>query len=249
MLRPAWRSSRALQRGFAQKAKQQQQQQRKGARGKQQKRAPYQEPQPPPVALTKEQEGVVALMKRFWKTYTHPPKPERTAEELAAMQALMKDYSRRTLREHRMHMKKFNDILRLRQAALKVLPEPLLREAYKPLSELTLDDVAFPVDLPMPTDTPPIANFQEKVAAAEAAILEEDALLQREADAKAKRLEREERARQRAHDAGQQGGEAHSSDAKPGSEQGESGRGRRRAKGPRRDESEEDGGGSGTPAS
>mmetsp|Transcript_262 Transcript_262/g.783 ORF Transcript_262/g.783 Transcript_262/m.783 type:complete len:209 (+) Transcript_262:112-738(+) len=162
----------------------------KAAGGKKQAAKKKRPPKVESVTLGKEETDVLDLLKRCILGRNVAPKPQRTPEEVREMRAYMQEHSRRTLRETRARLKGWNDLVKLKLAATRALPGPLRREAETPAHKLAFTDLALPCDRLVPTDTPPIKGFKEKVAAAEKAIIEEDALAQREADAEAKRRAR-----------------------------------------------------------
>lgn len=158
-----------------------------GARSKAKKK----EPEAP---LSREQTAYLGVLRTALYGDGTPPKVERSAAELAEMQAAAKDYSRNTLREERARIQRMGELLRLQRAAIGALPPALRAEAETPFESLPWYEQAFPYDMLKPTETPPIDDFQAKVAAAEAAILEEQAAEQREAEAARKARARAERA-------------------------------------------------------
>lgn len=119
---------------------------------------------------------------------------ERTAAELAEMQAATKEYARNCLREERARVQRLGELIRLRRAAVAALPPALRAEAETPFEQLPWYEQAFPFDVLKPTETPPIDGFAAKVEAAEAAILEEQASAQRAAEAERKRRATAQRA-------------------------------------------------------
>lgn len=146
------------------------------------------------VPLSREQTAYLGVLRTALYGEGKPPMVERTAAELAEMQAAAKDYSRKTLLEERARLQRMNELLRLQRAAIAALPAALRAEAETPFEDLPWFEQAFPFDMLKPTETPPIDDFQAKVAAAEAAIIEEQAAEQRVAEAERKRQARAERA-------------------------------------------------------
>lgn len=146
------------------------------------------------VVLSKEQQGRAEMHHYVMYGDGKQQKPKRTAEELAEMQAHSKEYSRRMLQLSRARNKRLGELIRLQDAAVAALPEGRLRaEADTPDDELPWYDYEFPYDDLMPTETPPIDDFEAKVAAAEEAIVEERAAAARAAEAERKREERARR--------------------------------------------------------
>jgi hypothetical protein len=121
-------------------------------------------------------------------------KPVRTEAELAEMQSAAKAFSRATIREERARIQRLGELLRLKHAAIAALPPVLRAEAETPFEQLPWHDQVFPFDMLKPTETAPIDDFAAKVAAAEVAILEEQAMAQRDQEAERKRQARAERA-------------------------------------------------------
>ena len=96
-----------------------------------------------------------------------PLEPENlTEEELAAFAEKAKEYSRKTMAQHREWQRDINQKIRLKRAALAALPEGFLRD------EATKEDLAlFPLKRQTPMVTPPIEGFyEEKQRRAEEAV-------------------------------------------------------------------------------
>jgi hypothetical protein len=145
-------------------------------------------------ALSREAAGYLDVLRKAAYGDGTQERPKRSADELAEMQASAKAFSRATLYEERVRIQRLGELLRLKHAATAALPPALRAEAETPFEELPWHEKVMPYDVLKPSETPPIDDFQAKVAAAEAAIMEELAVAQREGDAQKKRAARAERA-------------------------------------------------------
>ena len=96
-----------------------------------------------------------------------PLEPENLSEEdLESFAEKAKEYSRRTMAQHREWQRDINQKIRLKRAALAALPEGFLRD------EATKEDLSlFPLKRQTPMVTPPIEGFyEEKQRRAEEAV-------------------------------------------------------------------------------